>query len=159
MSEKYKPVPGRQEGQVEVLVRQSVLDRWGEPTVDFEGLTEMVKAAGLPEDTRIKLFSGRWVGGTGELKKLARGGHVPLTKTIYSGVGLNGTVGMVHPSEIPQAAQDELIGAPTAAMRKLVHNALRASGVRGETLRERERELYAQHAADIQFEAASPDAL
>lgn len=159
MSEKYKPVPGRQEGQVEVLVRDSVISRWGEPTVDFEGLTELAKEAGLPADTRIKLFSGRVVGDEPSLRRLAMGGRVPLTGTIYSGVGLNNRpAGLPHKSSLSPEQKSQLEDHYTATMNKLVHNVLRAGGVQGVALHERERELYEQHAGDIQFRDPSPDA-
>lgn len=157
---KYKSVPGRKDGQVEVLVRRSVIERFGDPTVDFDSLTRLVGELGLsPERTRIKLFSGRWVGHEYHLRKFAKGGKAPFSNTIYSGVGLNGTVDLPHPTDLPREMQEELFtGARNAAMSKLVHNMLRASGIHGAVLQEREHELYQSHAGDIQFLNPSPEA-
>jgi hypothetical protein len=164
MKERYTAVAGRQEGQPEVLVRDSVLRRWGEPTVDFDGLADMAREAGLePGKTKIKLYSGRWTGGSYEfgINRFARGRHIPFTNTIYSGVGPNGAAGLPHRSELPEEVRSELgggFGDQTATMGKLVHNVLRAAGVRGSAIYEKQRELYRDHAGDIQFENPSPEA-
>jgi hypothetical protein len=160
MKEKYKPVSGRQEGQPEVLVRESAIRRWGEPEVDFENLAEMVRDAGLPaEKTRIKLFSGRVVGDEPSLRRLAMGGRIPLSKTIYSGVGLNNrAAGLPHRANLPPKQKEQLEDHYTATMEKLTHNVLRAAGVRGAELHKREHELFAKHAGDIQFKHPSPEA-
>ncbi|HET7059752.1 MAG TPA: hypothetical protein VFH99_00320 [Candidatus Saccharimonadales bacterium] len=157
---KYIEIKRDNPEQVRLHIRKNVLARWGEPTVDFPSLTDLIfEQAGMPLDTEIKLFSGRWVGGEYHLKQFARGAYNPLTHTIYSAVGVNVNAGLPHPSHLPGATWEELRdSAPNMAMSKLIRNALQASHVGGEELYGRERELYVEHAADIRFLDASADA-
>lgn len=150
---RYTEIEREDPDQVRLFLRKSVLDRWGQPTVDFPSLSDLIfEGAGLPRDTKIKLFSGRWVGHEYGLRDLVRGGYNPFTHTIYSAVGLNMTLGLPHPNDLPRETQLERQGsASNAAMEKLVPGVLRAAHVRGEERRERTAELYAEHAADILF--------
>jgi hypothetical protein len=153
MKDKYTPVPGRQEGQVEVLLRRSVAKRYGQPTVDFDGLTEMVRDAGLPpEKTKIKLYDGIIWGDESSFRKLAIGGRIPLTNTIYSAVRVNNRPPGFPNSNNLSPEQQDLADHHTAVMEKLTHNVLRAAGVRGPELVEQRHEVFAEHAGDIRFE-------
>lgn len=157
---RYREIEREDPDEVRLFLRDSVLARWGEPTVNFPSLSELVfEQVGLPRDTKIKLFSGRWVGHEYGLRGLVRGGYNPFTHTIYSAVGFNFTHGLPSSSNLDREMRDQMRGsASNAAMEKLIHGALRAAHVRGQERHEKESELYAEHAADILFLDASASA-
>jgi hypothetical protein len=150
---RYMEVQSEQLDHVGVFVRKNVIARWGEPTVDFDNLSKLVvEDAGLSEDTKIKLISGRWVGDEPSLRLFAMGGHVPLTNTIYSGVGVNNRpAGSPSSHGLSPERDAHIRDHGTATMNKLVYNVLRAAGVRGAEFVERGQALYYEHAGDIQF--------
>ncbi|MGC1176922.1 MAG: hypothetical protein WA843_02530 [Candidatus Saccharimonadales bacterium] len=153
MKDKYQEVPGRREGQIPVLVRRNVTNTWGEADADLDNVTNLINEAGSSEKIRkIKLHSGRLFGNGMPLGRLTLGFRNPFTKTLHSAVGVNGRPpGLPIRSDLPESIKSGLEDHHTATMSKLIRNVLQASGVRGPELHEREQELYAAHAGDIQF--------